>query len=96
MLPSGKRLFSGNFVFMQDNNPKHKSKLCTDYLTKLQEHKILTPMDWPPQSPDPNQIELLWDELDRQIREDGPTSKNVLWDIWIFGCKLGKNYPQKL
>ena len=38
-------------------------------------------MTWLPQSPDLNPIELLWDELDRKITTECPTSKSYLWDI---------------
>lgn len=37
-------------------------------------------MVWPPQSPDLNPIELLWDELDRNIRKTCPTSEKDLWE----------------
>ena len=43
-------------VFMQDNDPKHKSKLCTNYLYQLVQEKTLNLMDWPVQSPDLNPI----------------------------------------
>lgn len=36
-LPSGKRLIEGKFIFQQDNDPKHKSKLCINYLRKKKE-----------------------------------------------------------
>lgn len=78
-IPSGLRLIGKRFVFQQDNDPKHTSKLCTDYLKKKEKSRVLKIMDWPPQSPDLNPIELLWDELDRQIRKTCPTSRSELW-----------------
>ena len=31
-------------------------------------------MTWPPQSPDFNPIEMVWEELDRRVKEKQPTS----------------------
>ena len=36
-------------------------------------------MDWPPQSPDLNPIESLWDELDREVQKLWPPNRNQLW-----------------
>ncbi len=47
------------FTFQQDNDPKHTSKLCKSYLEKKQSAGIMSVMEWPPQSPDLNPIELL-------------------------------------
>ena len=63
---------------LPSGDPKHKSKLCKLF---KRIRRTRNPMDWSAQSPDLYQIELLRDELDRKVREDGPTSKNVLWDI---------------
>ena len=37
-------------------------------------------MKWSPKSPDLNPIELLWEELDRRVRDLKPTSLPGLWD----------------
>lgn len=80
-IPSGVRLIGNNFVFMQDNDPKHTARLCKSYLNEQSEANVLQIMTWPPQSPDLNPIELLWDELDRRARVVGATSKEQLWNV---------------
>jgi hypothetical protein len=37
--------------------------------------------DWPSQSPDINTIELVWEEMDRQIQKRKPTSEPALMQI---------------
>ena len=68
-------------MFQQDNDPKHTSKLCKSYLEKKQSAGVLSIMEWPAQSPDLNPIELLWEELDCDVRKKCPTSVNHLWAI---------------
>ena len=70
-----------NFLLQQDNDPKHSSKLCKNYLGKKQSAGILSIMEWPAQSPDLNPIELLWEQLDRMVRKKCPSSQSNLWEV---------------
>lgn len=64
---------------------------------------VLDVMEWPPQSPDLNPIELLWEELDRRVRDLKPTSLPNLWDccsdlrdtILILNETKGKMYSKE-
>lgn len=78
---SGKRLIGRGFTMQQDNDPKHTSKLCSNYLRRKEKNGEIKIMAWPPQFPDLNPIDLLWDELDRRARRDCPTSQEHLWEI---------------
>jgi len=51
MLPSARDLFGEEeFIFQQDNDPKHTAGIVQDYL----DEKDVDVMDWPAQSPDLN------------------------------------------
>jgi hypothetical protein len=53
-----------NFVFMQDNYPKHTAHNTRMWILRNTPEYLKTP----PQSPDINPIEHLWDHLERKIR----------------------------
>ncbi|KAK6318239.1 hypothetical protein J4Q44_G00115300 [Coregonus suidteri] len=38
-------------------------------------------MTWPPQSPDHNQTEMVWDDSDRRVKEKQPTSAQHMWEL---------------
>ena len=42
---------------------------------------MLNQMTWPPQSPDINRIEMVWDELDNRVKEKQPTSAQHMWEL---------------
>ena len=43
--------------------------------------ETLTVMDCPPQSPDLNIIEAVWDHLDRERNKGQPKYKEELWEV---------------
>ncbi|CDQ85386.1 unnamed protein product [Oncorhynchus mykiss] len=80
-IPCGQSLIGANFLLQQDNDPKHSSKLCKDYLGKNQSAGILSIMEWPEHSSDFNPMELLWEQLDRMVRKKCPSSQSNLWEV---------------
>lgn len=84
---------TGNYTFMQDNDPKHTAYNTRMYLL----YNTPKVMKTPAQSPDLNPIEHLWDELERRIRTHTITDKTSLkaalseeWD------KIGSEITHKL
>ena len=47
-------------------------------------------MTWPPQSPNLNTFEIVWDELNRRVKEKHPTSVQHMWEL-LQDC--WKNIP---
>ena len=79
--PCGQRMIGANFLLQQDNDPKHTSKLCKNYLGKKQSAGFRSVMEWPAQSPDLNPAEQLWEQLDCMVRKKCPSSQSNLWDV---------------
>jgi transposase len=86
-MPSGSQLVSsGSWYFQADNDPKHSSKLCKSFLSEQACKGGFEIMSWPPQSPDLSPIELLWDEVDRQVQAQHPTNlpdlQRIVFSVW--------------
>lgn len=66
-----------DYYFQQDNDPKHTAHILKLWLLYNVPNQLRTP----PQSPDLNPIEHLWDSLERKIRQRTITSKSMLKDV---------------
>lgn len=81
------------FAFYQDNDPKHTSHVARQWLI----YNCKTVLDVPPQSPDINVIENLWDTLGKNVRNYNISSKkdleNALKEEW---AKINPEYTKKL
>lgn len=71
-----------NFYFQQDNDLKHTAYVVRQWISFNIPHILGTP----PQSPDLNPIEHLWEELEKRVRTHNISSKaqlkQVLLDEW--------------
>ena len=68
-----------NAILQDDNARPHRARVVTEY---LQQQQIRT-LPWPAYSPDLAPIEHLWDELDRQVRNNNllPNTVDELWQL---------------
>jgi len=96
-------LSTDDIIFMQDNDPKHTAILTKKWF----EDNNVELLPWPPQSPDLNPIEHLWNDVDRRIRALNVEirGKDMLWEqvskIWeetaLETCtKLIESMPERI
>jgi len=76
-------------LFQQENAPCHKAKMVQEWFEEHNnEFEVLT---WPPNSPDLNQIEHLWDVLNKQVQsmEAPPRNLQDLKDLLLTSwCQI--------
>ncbi len=77
---------SSDVYFLLDNAPCHKAQIISDCF--LEHDNEFTLLKWPPQSPNLNPIENLWNVVEREIHimDAQPTNLQQLHDaimsIW--------------
>ena len=78
MLPSAAATFpAGEWFYQQDNAPCHKARTVTACF----ENQHIEVLPWPPQSPDLNPIEHLWDVIFKRLNGRRPGSADILWQM---------------
>ena len=77
MLPHAKDKMLRGWTFQHDNDPKHASKLVTEFLAQK---KVLI-LEWSSQSPDLNPIEHLWKHIERKISVRKPSNQHDLFEL---------------
>jgi hypothetical protein len=104
LLPSREMLFEGRFssmILQEDNDPKHRSKLCV----KWKEKNNFVSLPWPASSPDQNCIENVWHVLKIRVADRKPTTLKQLarairkeWSMLSeeYAAKLVDSMPQRV
>jgi hypothetical protein len=69
-------LSDGNYLFQQDNDPKHTAGVVQNY---IRQSGIPLLDNWPAQSPDLNPIGNLWAILDLKLQSRKPNTEAELF-----------------
>lgn len=93
LLPSSKMIKSSNWMLLEDNDPKHTSKVAEAWREKNHIDRIA----WPSNSPDMNPIENVWNILKNRIGELGVSNLTELEKhIKIEWSNLPQNLAETL
>ncbi|GBM79126.1 hypothetical protein AVEN_256242-1 [Araneus ventricosus] len=75
-----------NGIFQQDNSPCHKARIVLEWFEEhIDEFHLIS---WPPNSPDFNPMENIWDVMEQQLTAQTPPCLNIstlcdrCLDIW--------------
>jgi len=64
LVTSAEKFYEKNRDNWEDNDPKHRSRLCTEWKTQ----NGITIMNWSASSPDANSIENVWSYVKHKLR----------------------------
>ena len=82
LIRNARKQFGRRWRLLQDNDPKHKSRIVKKFL----DEEVPEVIDWPSNSPDANPIENLWSVIKRRVEKRGPSNLNelnkFLYDEW--------------
>ncbi|GBN47885.1 hypothetical protein AVEN_39367-1 [Araneus ventricosus] len=75
---------TGNEIFQQDNASCHKARIVLEWFEEHTDEFHL--MSWPPNSPDLNPMENIWDIMEKQLRPQTPPCPNIstLRDLRLY------------
>jgi transposase len=101
LLPSAQRAVPANWVFQDDNDPKHRSKVVKQW---VRNHNIKT-LAWPSNSPDANPIENVWAPLKDRVAAREPATldqlERYIREEWAkltpdFAARLVQSMPRRM
>ena len=82
-----------NFIFQQDNDPKHTSGIIKEFLSSNNIHTV----NYTPQSPDLNPIEHLWAYIKQKISDKNFQNKeDLITEVFRVWNNIPVNLCQKL
>lgn len=96
LMPTAKRWFinkNEDWILQEDNDPKHRSRLCSDG----KREKSVQVLDWPSQSPDANPIENVWSYIKHKLQGKKTfTLKQLSTQIRRIWRSLPREYAENL
>ena len=74
LIRNARKQFGRRWRLLQDNDPKHKSRIVKKFL----DEEVPEVIDWPSNSPDANPIENRWSVIKRRVEKRRPSNLNEL------------------